>query len=128
VRLLLDTHVVVWALGDDRRLGRTARGAIEDVANAVYVSAATAWEMALKRALGKLEVPRDIRDWIEQSAFSSLPIEIDHALAAAGLPLHHRDPFDRMLVAQAQIEGLTLVTGDPRIAQYDVATLDAYSA
>jgi PIN domain nuclease of toxin-antitoxin system len=128
VRLLLDTHVVVWALDDDHRLGRTARRAIENVANAVYVSVATVWEMALKSALGKLDVPSDIGGWIERSAFSPLPIEIDHAVASAALPRHHRDPFDRMLVAQAQLEGLTLVTGDSRIARYDVATLDAYSA
>jgi PIN domain nuclease of toxin-antitoxin system len=123
VRLLLDTHVVIWALGDDRRLGRTARSAIKDVTNAVYVSAATAWEMALKSALGKLDVPPDIRDWIDRSAFSALPIEMEHAFASASLPLHHRDPFDRMLVAQAQLEDLTLVTGDPQIARYEVATL-----
>jgi PIN domain nuclease of toxin-antitoxin system len=125
VRLLLDTHAFLWWLQDDPRLGPAGRGAIEKPENLVFVSAASAWEIALKRALGKLEAPGDIGEWIDGNSFTRLPIEVDHAVAAAGLPDHHRDPFDRLLVAQAQLEGLTLVADDERIARYDVALLDA---
>ena len=125
MRLLLDTHVLLWALRDDRRLGPNARQAIEDASNPAYVSAVSVWEIALKRASGKLEAPRDLVQWLRRTSFQSLAIEIEHAVAAAELPRHHTDPFDRMLVAQAQLQGLTLVTGDSRIAQYSVAVLDA---
>ena len=124
-RLLLDTHAFLWWNADDASLGPTARALIADPLNVVSVSAATAWEIATKRALGKLRAPGDVREWIEANAFSPLPIGVDHAVRSAELPLHHRDPFDRVLVAQAQIEALTLVTGDVEIAKYDVATLDA---
>lgn len=125
MRLLLDTHVVLWALADDSRIGSEARRAIEDTRNSVFVSAASAWEIAVKRALGKLEAPSDLIAWIERSAFNGLSIAIEHALASAELPPRHRDPFDRLLVAQSRLESLTLVTGDAQIARYDVATLDA---
>lgn len=125
MRLLLDTHVLLWALRDDRQLGPEAREAIENTQNPVYVSSASVWEIALKRALGKLEAPRDLVQWLRRTAFQSLAIEIEHAVAAAELPRHHTDPFDRMLIAQAQLQGLTLVTRDSRIAEYSVALLDA---
>ena len=125
MRLLLDTHVLLWALENDRRLGPTARRAIETTENEVYVSSATAWEIALKRAAGKLDAPKDLATWIGRTAFRSLAIEIEHAVASADLPNYHRDPFDRLLVAQAQLERLTLVTSDPKIAKYDVGVLDA---
>jgi PIN domain nuclease of toxin-antitoxin system len=124
---LLDTHAFLWWLNDDAHLGPHARAAIEQSDNFVYVSAATAWEIALKRAADKLEAPGDIAAWIEQSAFSDLPIEVDHAVTSAELPKHHSDPFDRLLVAQAQLEGMTLVTADDEIDKYDVSTLDAHA-
>ncbi len=99
--------------------------AISDASNEVYVSAATAWEIAVKRAAGKLEAPGEIRSWIEDSDFRELPIEVEHAIAAAELPRHHTDPFDRMLVAQARIDELTLVVDDEQIARYEVRRLDA---
>jgi len=89
------------------------------------VSAATAWEIAVKRASGKLDAPGDIADWVRQDGFAELAIEIEHAALSAELPNHHRDPFDRLLVAQARSEELTLVTSDPEIMQYDVEILDA---
>ena len=123
--VLLDTHAFLWWLSDDSQLGRKARQAMEEPENFVYVSAASAWEIALKRASGKLEAPGEIGEWIEQSAFSDLPIEVEHAVASAELPRHHQDPFDRLLVAQAQIENMTLVARDGEIAMYDVSILDA---
>ncbi len=125
MRLLLDTHAFLWWLGDDRRLGPTSRAAIADERNVVFVSAASAWEIAVKRRSGKLEAPGDIADWIAASDFAPLPIDVSHVIAAAELPPHHRDPFDRMLVAQAQLEELTLVARDDTIDAYAVATLDA---
>jgi PIN domain nuclease of toxin-antitoxin system len=125
VQLLLDTHAFLWWLRDDAKLGRAARAAIADGANLVFVSAATAWEIGVKRASGKLAASGDIAGWIVESGFAPLPIEVEHAVAAADLPSHHRDPFDRLLVAQAQLEGLTLVARDDEIDKYAVTLLDA---
>ena len=125
MRLLLDTHAFLWWLRDDSTLGPLSRAAIEDDGNTVFVSAASAWEIAVKRRNGKLDAPGEIVDWIEQSDFTPLSIDVEHAIAAAELPPHHRDPFDRMLVAQAQLEGLTLVARDDAIDAYAVAVLDA---
>ena len=122
---LLDTHAFLWWLGDEAQLGAEARSEIADSANEIFVSAATAWEISLKRHIGKLEAPGDIEDWIAGSGFSDLAIEVEHAVQAGGLPNHHKDPFDRMLVAQAQLEGITLVARDDEIAKYDVEILDA---
>jgi PIN domain nuclease of toxin-antitoxin system len=125
MKLLLDTHAFLWWLNDDKKLGPKARQAVEEPGNLVYVSVATAWEIALKRASGKLDAPGDIAEWIEQSAFSDLPIEVEHAVVSAELPKHHNDPFDRLVIAQAQLEDMTLVTHDDEIDEYDVAILDA---
>ncbi|HXF97655.1 MAG TPA: type II toxin-antitoxin system VapC family toxin [Gaiellaceae bacterium] len=127
MRLLPDTLAVLWRLADDRRLGQRARQAIAQPDNLVYVSAATAWEIALKRALARLAAPGDIGDRIERNGFSDLAIELEHAVASAALPRHHGDPFDRLLVAQARIEDMTLVTADEDLARDDVARLDACS-
>ena len=123
--LLLDTHTFLWWNGDDPTLGPEARAAIADATNIVFVSAATAWEIATKRASGKLEAPGDVAEWVREDGFSELPIHIEHAVLSAELPQHHRDPFDRLLIAQASIEELTLVTTDPQIAKYEVEMLDA---
>jgi PIN domain nuclease of toxin-antitoxin system len=125
VRLLLDSHVLLWWLGGDPSLARTAQDAIADPENAVAVSAASAWEIEIKRMSGKLEAPEDLGDRLAEERFSALPITAAHAIAAARLPAHHRDPFDRMLIAQAQLEGLTILTRDPRFEPYAVATLPA---
>lgn len=123
--LLLDTHAFLWWNADDPALGPKARTAIADSGNIVFVSAATAWEIATKRESGKLDAPGDIVDWIRQGGFTELAIELEHAVLSAELPKHHRDPFDRLLVAQAAIEELTLVTADAEIVKYSVETLDA---
>lgn len=123
--LLLDTHTFLWWNIGGGTLGVNAREAIADPENVVFVSAATAWEIATKRQTGKLEAPGDIAGWIRENDFAELEISVEHATLSAELPQHHRDPFDRMLVAQAKIAGLTLVSSDSDIAKYDVETLDA---
>ena len=123
--LLLDTHAFLSWNADDSALGEIARDAIAEGNNIVFVSAATAWEIATKRKSGKLDAPGDIAEWIQKNGFTDLAIDVEHAILSAELPRHHRDPFDRLLVAQASIEGLTLVTSDAEIVKYDVQTLDA---
>jgi PIN domain nuclease of toxin-antitoxin system len=122
VRLLLDTQAFLWWRANDRRLPKAARAAIAGAA-VVFVSAATAWEAAIKSALGRLVYPGTIEAGVESSGFEKLAISFAHAEHAARLPAHHQDPFDRMLVAQAQVEELTLVTNDRHIARYEVALL-----
>lgn len=125
MKLLLDTHVLLWSLGDVAMLAEPTRAAITDVRNEVFVSAASAWEIAIKRALGKLVAPEDLEAAIVQTGFRPLPITLAHARAAGALPAHHADPFDRMLVAQARSEDLTLVSSDRLLRQYPVAFLEA---
>ena len=126
MNLLLDTHVLLWALDNDPSLSQAARKAIIDGDNIVFVSAATAWEIAIKRALGKLNAPTgDYLEELRRHRFTPLDITSEHALAVERLPSHHADPFDRILVAQAQIEKLTLITRDSRIQAYDVRTIIA---
>lgn len=125
MRLLLDTHVLLWSLDDPARLRGQARDAIADERNDVFVSAASAWEIAIKRALGKLAAPADLEGGMSQQGFSPLHVTFHHAQVAGALPRHHADPFDRMLIAQAQSEGLMLVTRDARMRQYAVETLSA---
>ena len=122
-RFLLDTHVLLWWFMDDPRLGVSARQAIANARNEVYVSAASGWEVAIKRALGKLRAPGDLYKRAEAQGFISLSITFRHAEQAGALPLLHRDPFDRILIAQAQVENLALITGDERIKRYDVRIL-----
>lgn len=125
MRYLLDTHALLWWLDDSAQLSTDARDAIADGANEVAVSAASAWEMAIKEAAGKLRVPPNLDDAVRTSGFNALPITIEHTLRAGALDPHHRDPFDRMLVAQALVEGFTIVTRDPRFEPYGVPTLAA---
>ena len=122
MRLLLDTNVFLWWRADDRRLSEASRTAIAG-AEAVFVSAATAWEAAIKAALGRLVYPDTIEAGVEASGFEKLGITLDHAERAGALPRHHADPFDRMLVAQALAEGLTLVTNDRTLRRYGVSIL-----
>jgi PIN domain nuclease of toxin-antitoxin system len=120
VKLLLDTHAAIWLINDDKRLIASARDALTDGANTVLLSAALVWEVAIKRALGKLEVPDGFVASLLEYAFEPLPITLEHAEAVEHLPHHHGDPFDRMLIAQAQTEGATIVSRDPRFARYGV--------
>jgi PIN domain nuclease of toxin-antitoxin system len=121
VRLLLDTHVLLWAVLNDPRLTPTQVDAISE--GEIYLSAATVWEIGIKRALGKLAVPEELFDIAMDAGCRSLPISWTHAEAAAALPLHHADPFDRMLIAQARCEGLHLASSDSRMAAYEVDLL-----
>ena len=124
-RLLLDTHVLLWALEDSQALNADARRSITDTRNEVFVSAASIWEMAIKRSQGKLRTPDNLADTVQEAGFAALPITLAHAEQAGMLPPHHRDPFDRMLVAQALAEGLVLVTDDAHIPKYGVRTMPA---
>lgn len=121
-RLLLDTHVFLWWQAGDPRLGDGPRETIAK-APVVFVSAASAWEAAIKAGLGRLRLPTNIEEGVESAGFSKLPITFAHAERVSALPRHHSDPFDRLLIAQAQLEGLTLVTHDGAFPEYDVALL-----
>lgn len=120
--LLLDTHALLWWLGGER-LAEQAVERISDPSTLVAVSSASIWEAAIKTALGKLEVPEDLSAAAAAEGFEPLPITFAHAEQAARLPHHHRDPFDRMLVAQAQLEGSVMVTRDPAFDAYEVTVL-----
>jgi PIN domain nuclease of toxin-antitoxin system len=122
VRVLLDTHAFLWWRLNSRRLLRAARESIA-TADIVWVSAASAWEIAIKRQLGRLELEEPFGSMVADSDFTALPVTFDHAERTGVLPPHHSDPFDRMLVAQAIIEGATLITHDRQFRPYDVQIL-----
>jgi PIN domain nuclease of toxin-antitoxin system len=129
MNLLLDTHVLIWWMEKNRQLGeRTTKMLLSDNARPV-VSSASIWEMAIKMAIGRLEMAQPIEVWApwlqSQWGVRALPITFQHAAAVRNLPLHHNDPFDRMLVAQARCDDLTLVTADSAVAVYQVRTIDA---
>ena len=119
-RLLVDTHALLWWLADDLSLSLAARDAIADPNNEPLVSAASVWEIAIKRSLGNLTAPDDLPDRIADEGFAWLPISAQHAWRVRDLPMHHADPFDRVLVAQAVIEGVPVITTDARFAEYGV--------
>ncbi|MDQ6727625.1 MAG: type II toxin-antitoxin system VapC family toxin [Actinomycetota bacterium] len=123
MKILLDTHVLLWWLADDEHLPTLAALIIADPDTEVVVSAASAWEISIKQAAGRLDAPEDLLDAVAANDFGTLPISADHAMAAGHLPTHHADPFDRMLIAQAQIEDLTLVSVDRRFSEYEVELL-----
>ena len=125
MNLLLDTHALLWWLDDHPTLSDEARTAIADGKNLIFVSAVVVWEIGIKRALGKLKVPRHFRSTLEEQPFELLDITVEHAHAVGDLPPHHRDPFDRMLVAQATVEGLKIVTRDLRFEKYKVPLIAA---
>jgi PIN domain nuclease of toxin-antitoxin system len=124
VSLLLDTHVVLWWLADAPELAEDIKLRLDCEPDA-YVSAATVWEVAIKQAIGTLREPADLPERVRDSGFRHLPITAEHAIAAGRLPPIHRDPFDRMLIAQARCEDFTLVTRDPHCRKYDVTILRA---
>lgn len=123
--LLLDAHTALWALVEPQTISTSTRESIESPANDVVVSAASIWELEIKRAIGKIEIDVDLVAGLERAAATIVPILGADAIRAARLPMHHRDPFDRMLVAQAQRLGAVLVTRDPAFARYDVEVLAA---
>jgi PIN domain nuclease of toxin-antitoxin system len=121
MRLLPDTHVVLWWLADDPTLPLNIREHLDSDPE-VYLSAASVWEIAIKQALGKIQPP-EVAERVQASGFRPLPITSDHAIAAGRLPAIHNDPFDRMLIAQALVEDLTLITRDAMIQKYEIATM-----
>ena len=127
MKLLLDTHVLLWWLVSPERVAEPARRAIADPQNEVYVSAATGWEMAIKAGLGRLPVPPDLRSWLPErltaERLTPIPVTLTHALGVERLPLHHRDPFDRILIAQAAAEEIAIVTRDRAFQPYGVRLL-----
>lgn len=123
MKLLLDTHAFLWFMAGDERLSRRARRSMEAPGAELILSAASVWEMAIKLRLGRLTLPGTVEEYIAEKlevGFRTLPVEWRHAAAVEKLPFHHRDPFDRLLVSQALIEGLPLVTGDPAFRRYGV--------
>lgn len=127
MKLLLDAHTVLWYAAGDSRLSPTARAAIDDVANDNFVSMASLWELAIKAGLGKLELRPDFTGFIQRAVtangFEVLPIELSHLGRVVALPQHHRDPFDRLLVAQASWEGMTIVSADEILDSYGATRL-----
>jgi PIN domain nuclease of toxin-antitoxin system len=123
--LLLDTHVVLWAFSQPDHLSPAVRRDITDPRNVVMVSAATIWEVEIKRALGKLRAPDGLHSLCVERGFDPLDISFEHAVAAGSLPAHHTDPFDRMLIAQAIVEGAQIVTADSTFDRYEVQVVPA---
>jgi PIN domain nuclease of toxin-antitoxin system len=127
MKVLLDTHTFLWWIMDDPQLSSRAREIMEAGDTEVFLSAASGWEIAIKSRLGRLKLPADLHSFMAEqlriNAIQVLPIQMAHALHVATLPDHHRDPFDRMLVAQSQLERLPILTGDPLIAQYAVPVI-----
>ncbi len=124
-RLLLDTHAFLWCLSDTGRLRAASRSAIEDPRNEILVSAITAWEITVKQLKGKMEAPDNLAALVDEKGFAHLPLTFHHAELAARLPRHHKDPFDRFLIAQAQAEGLAVITRDTHFPLYGVRTVRA---
>jgi PIN domain nuclease of toxin-antitoxin system len=127
MKALLDTHTFLWWNTDDPRLSDAARSIIEDGSNELFLSAASAWEIAIKAARGSLILPvapeRYVSSRLREHKFSPLPIQLSHTLHVYHLPNHHRDPFDRLLIAQGQLEGMPILTSDPEIGQYEIKVL-----
>jgi PIN domain nuclease of toxin-antitoxin system len=125
MNLLLDTHVLLWWLDASPTLSDKAASNIADGKNLVLISAAVIWEIRIKQALGKLEIPTNFRNVLDRQPFEMLSITSDHAHAIEDLPVHHRDPFDRMLIAQAMVERLTIVTRDTMMKKYKIPVIKA---
>jgi PIN domain nuclease of toxin-antitoxin system len=125
LKLLLDTHVMLWALSDPGQLSARARSAIASEENEVFVSVVSPWEIAIKKSRDRIETPDDLDRGLESSRFKLLPVLLRHTEAIESMPHHHRDPFDRMLVAQAIVDGMILVTADRKLTHYAAALLPA---
>jgi PIN domain nuclease of toxin-antitoxin system len=125
MNLFLDTHVLLWWLDDNSRLSKQAKNYIADVDNIIFVSAVVIWEIRIKEALGKLEIAPDFFNIVKQQGFEILSITAQHANKVGDIPMHHRDPFDRMLIAQAIEESLTIVTHDRAFKAYEIPLIEA---
>ncbi|MBY0292636.1 MAG: type II toxin-antitoxin system VapC family toxin [Alphaproteobacteria bacterium] len=122
---LLDTHILLWWLADDSALSSKVRSLISDEENLIFVSAASIWEIVIKKSLGKLKVPDNLGEVLKVSHFKNLPMTLEHVLEIGHLPHHHNDPFDRMLVAQANCSRLTIITADKKLLLYNVLSMKA---
>jgi len=122
--LLLDTHVLLWWLDDNPTLSKRGKDLISDGKNLAFVSAIVVWEIRIKQALGKLKIPRNFRKVLNEQPFEMFDITMENAHAVGDLPSYHRDPFDRMLIAQAKVEGLTILTRDIRFKKYKIPYID----
>ncbi|HYJ20698.1 MAG TPA: type II toxin-antitoxin system VapC family toxin [Solirubrobacterales bacterium] len=125
LKLLLDTHVMLWAISDPGRLSVQARNSIASEENEVFVSVVSPWEIAIKKSRNRIEIPDDLDRGLESSGFKLLPVLLRHTKAIESMPHHHRDPFDRMLVAQAIVDGMILVTADRKLTHYTAALMPA---
>lgn len=129
MKYLLDTHVWLWGILEPDELGKLARKAMTEAGNTVYLSAASTWEATIKASAGKLQLPGGVQQFVKDSydldGFEPLPVRWEHTIGVQALPFLHRDPFDRLLIAQAVYEGAVLITSDPLISQYSLKTLDA---
>jgi PIN domain nuclease of toxin-antitoxin system len=129
VRILLDTHCWLWMVGSPERFSSTTRDLLADSGHELLLSAASSWEIAIKCALGKLGLPGSpdivVPDWMRRSGVTALPVHHGHALETANLPHHHSDPFDRLLIAQARLEAVPLLTADVTLRAYDVEVIEA---
>ena len=127
MKVILDTHAFLWWIADSDRLSGRAREILGESGNTLYLSAASAWEIMLKQQIGKLKLPQPAAKYIPSqlalNRIDTLPISLSHTLRLADLPLHHRDPFDRILIAQSTVERMPIVTADPRFAHYSAKTL-----
>lgn len=120
MNFLLDTHIILWWLADDSLLSANSRKIISDPEHTIFISAATAWEIAIKKAIGKLVAPDDFKEALDRNGFQSLSITLHHAENAGALPRHHDDPFDRMLISQSQLERFALVSNDKKFKKYEL--------
>ncbi len=125
MRYLLDTHVFIWAMENKKRLPESIKNEIINPDNTIFVSVATIWEIIIKSAKKKLKAPKDIKSDIASSNFQTISIDVEHVLEVKKLPLYHNDPFDRILIAQARTENLTLITSDEKIWKYELSLIKA---
>ncbi|MCK4541558.1 MAG: type II toxin-antitoxin system VapC family toxin [Spirochaetales bacterium] len=123
MNLLLDTHIILWWLSDDAQLSADHRDLLSDTGNLCLISSASIWEISIKQGLGKLKIPSNFLDVLKTQGFSELSVTWEHSKRVTDLPMHHRDPFDRMLIAQAQIEKLVLLSVDEQIKKYNVKVI-----
>lgn len=122
-RFIIDTHIFVWWMKKDNKLRKNIENIITDPQNFIFLSTICVWEMVIKKKIRRLRLPKDWKETVNSGRFEILPINLEHVLALETLPLYHKDPFDRMLIAQAQVENCTLITVDPRIKRYKISTL-----
>lgn len=125
MNILLDTHALLWWLDDHPSLSERARATISDGGNLIFVSAVVIWEIRIKQALGKLKIPPDFRQVLDRQSFETLSVTVEHAHAVGDIPTVHRDPFDRMLLAQANVEGFTIVSRDSVFQRYNIPLIKA---